>query len=83
MMATSNEKIAAIKKLIAEGYEVTFKEVKPNNIMVISITKNGEEVGFVMDVVLMSDTLSKPVVGSALNQFVDKVNNGWPAKESK
>ena len=82
-MATSNDKISAIKKLIALGYEVSFREAKPNNIMVISVIKNGKEVGFIMDTVLGADGLDKPIVGSALNIFVKKVDAGWPDKEAE
>jgi len=72
-MATGNDKVLAIKKLIALGYEVHFKETATTGVMVISIIKDAEEVGFIMD-----KTLNKKVVSdSAMNEFVDKVDNGW------
>lgn len=72
-MATGNDRILAIKKLISLGYEVHFKETATTGVMVISITKDAKEVGFIMD-----KTLNKKVIqGSAMNEFVDKVDKGW------
>ena len=72
-MATGNDRILAIKKLISLGYEVHFKETATTGVMVISITKDAKEVGFIMD-----KTLNKKVIqGSAMNEFVDRVDKGW------
>lgn len=81
-MATGNDKVGAIKKLISMGYEVNFRETDVTKTMVISVVKNGKEVGSVIDTILGKEGPAQLVKGSAFNSFVDKVDSGWPDKEN-
>jgi len=77
-MATGNDRVNAIQKLIKLGLEVHFKEIEDTATMVISVTRDNMEVGYVMDKTIGTGSEKKLIPGSALNSFVEKVDAGWP-----
>ncbi len=80
-MATGNEKITAIKRLNDIGLVVSIKKVKETEITMITVLKDGQELGYIMDKTLGTGSEQKIVCGSAYNIFVKKVNEGWPQNE--
>ena len=57
-MATGNDKVAAIRKLIADGYDVCMRQTD-RGVTVITVTKEGEDVGFIMDKTINEEKLNK------------------------
>ncbi len=47
----------------------------------ITVLKDGQELGYIMDKTLGTGSEQKIVCGSAYNIFVKKVNEGWPQNE--
>ncbi len=82
-MATGHEKVAAIRKLIKQGYEVSIREGGSSGITTISVLDNGKEVGYVMDKTISIQAGTKTRVVSAWDAFSDKVQEGWLSKEEK
>ena len=80
-MATGNDKVAAIRKLIADGYDVCIRQTN-TGVMVITITNDGEDVGFIMDKTINIGADRHKKIMSALDLLADKVEAGWP-KENK
>jgi hypothetical protein len=82
-MATGNEKVSAIRVLIAQGYEVSIREGKDSGITTISVLDNGIEVGYVMDKTISIQSGTKKKVVSAWDTFSDKVQDGWLSRGEK
>ena len=68
-MATSNDKIGAIKSAALLGYEVNIRIAKPTELMVVSIVKDGVEEKSFMDKSFGKET--KAIVGSCMIEFVE------------
>jgi hypothetical protein len=75
-MATSNDKMNAIRQVISKGLELNIRQTE-NGHMIVSILKDGIELKYIMDKALGKGSTEKIIVGSAMVELVELVRGDW------
>jgi hypothetical protein len=75
-MATSNDKMNAIRQVISKGLELNIRQTE-NGHMIVSILKDGIELKYIMDKALGKGSAEKIIVGSAMIELVELVRGDW------
>ena len=76
-MYSSNSKINAINSILEKGFDITFRKTSESKSTVVSVLKDRKEIIFFIDKTIDK----KNIEGTALNSFVEKVQEGFFDRE--